>query len=65
MLNADALDLMVVMPVYNEAESIGAVLVEWIRELGSDEIRFKILVLDDGYNDGTGAAVSSDAHPMR
>lgn len=50
---------MVVMPVYNEAESIGAVLAEWIKELRSYEIKFKILVLDDGSNDSTGAVVSS------
>ena len=51
------MDLSVVIPAFNEAESIGPVLERLCERLQSvDELRgcFEILVIDDGSTDGTG-----------
>jgi glycosyltransferase involved in cell wall biosynthesis len=54
---AARLDLTVVMPVYNERESIAAVVRDWcatLRELG---VAFTLAVYDDGSTDGTAAVL--------
>ena len=49
--------LSVVMPVYNERESIEQVVGEWIAALDRLNIDYEFLVLDDGSKDGTDAAL--------
>lgn len=46
-------ELIVVMPVYNEAECIGAVLDDWSKALENLGIDFEILALNDGSKDET------------
>jgi len=47
------LDLAVVMPVYNEEDCIVTVIDSWLFVLAGLNIKFKILVLNDGSKDGT------------
>lgn len=47
-----SLDLDIILPVYNEKESIAFVLKEWHEKLSS-EIRFRFIVCEDGSTDGT------------
>lgn len=57
-------ELIVVMPVYNEAECIGAVIEDWRAALADLNIDFEILVLNDGSKDQTAqvlAAYENDA----
>jgi glycosyltransferase involved in cell wall biosynthesis len=56
------LDLIVVMPAYNEGDCIAEVVTAWRRTLTGLAIDFRILVLDDGSTDDTVArlAVFSD-----
>jgi glycosyltransferase involved in cell wall biosynthesis len=53
------LDLMVVMPVYNEEECIAGVVRSWKDKLGAMGLDFQILVLNDGSRDGTQAALET------
>jgi glycosyltransferase involved in cell wall biosynthesis len=46
-----SVELVVILPVYNEGEAIAAVLEKWHRELSSLQIRFEIYVYDDGSSD--------------
>jgi len=46
-------DVEVVMPVYNEAECISGVLDDWIQELDSLGIAYRLVVLNDGSKDNT------------
>ena len=48
-----AIDLAVVIPVYNEEECIVKVLESWNSVLTTLGMRFKIIVLNDGSSDGT------------
>lgn len=50
-----AFDLAVVMPVYNEAGCIEAVIRDWLAVLEATGARFQMIVLDDGSTDSTGA----------
>lgn len=52
--NGGMLDLVVVMPVYNEQDSIGNVLTAWSRVLDGLAIRYEIHVYNDGSRDETG-----------
>lgn len=52
------LDLVHVMPVYNEQECIAAVVRSWDETLSSLGITYKIIVLNDGSKDGTQEALS-------
>lgn len=54
---ADAPALSVVMPVYNEEQSVGDVLAEWTSALDALGITYEFLVLDDGSRDRTGEVV--------
>ena len=51
-------ELIVVMPVYNEAECIAAVIHDWSAALETLEINYEIMVLNDGSTDQTAAALS-------
>ncbi len=53
------LDLVVVMPVYNEQDSIGSVLTAWSRVLNDLGIGHEIHVYNDGSRDGTGQRLES------
>ena len=50
--------LSVVMPVYNERESIEQVVRDWIAELDQLNLDYEFLVLDDGSVDGTDKALT-------
>ena len=50
----ELLDLVVVMPVYNEQDSIGNVLNAWSAALNGLGLRFEIHVYNDGSKDETG-----------
>jgi glycosyltransferase involved in cell wall biosynthesis len=49
----DTPELTVVMPAYNEAENIGAVVESTTAYLGRRGIRYEIKIVDDGSRDGT------------
>ncbi|RYG69378.1 glycosyltransferase family 2 protein [bacterium] len=53
------LDLMVVMPVYNEEECIAPVVRSWKDQLDALGLRYVITVLNDGSRDGTMAALQA------
>ncbi len=46
-------ELLVVIPVFNEERSVGAVLDEWTAELDRSGIDYGILLIDDGSTDST------------
>ena len=50
---ADPLDLVIVMPVYNEFDCIAPVIFSWRRVLDTMDLRYRLIVLDDGSTDGT------------
>lgn len=53
--------LCVVMPVYNERESVGPVLENWSSVLGSLGVDYVIRAYDDGSTDGTAAVLTAVA----
>jgi glycosyltransferase involved in cell wall biosynthesis len=48
-----SIDLTVILPVHNEAESIQKVVEEWLPYLDSLGISFEVLICEDGSTDGT------------
>ena len=57
-------ELIVVMPVYNEAACIGAVLDDWSAALCALNIDFEILALNDGSKDDTAQVLARyGSHP--
>jgi dolichol-phosphate mannosyltransferase len=48
-----SLDLAVIMPVFNEEESITKVIEEWLPQLKNLGVNFKMVILDDGSTDST------------
>lgn len=53
------MELLVVIPVYNEERSVGLVLEEWAGELGRCGIDYGVLFLDDGSTDATPEVLSN------
>jgi len=56
-----SLELALVMPVYNEQACIAGVVRSWREMLDGMGIRYRMLVLDDGSTDGTGAVLDAFA----
>lgn len=54
-----ALACAVVMPAWNERDCIGKVLGEWVDALRTWGGTFKLIVVDDGSTDGTGAVLDT------
>ena len=52
-------DLAVVMPIYNEAESIRSVVQEWFRALDQTSANFVLFAINDGSTDETAAILSA------
>ena len=48
-------NLAIVMPVYNEAENVAAVLDEWRPVLETEGCHFRFIMVNDGSTDGTSA----------
>jgi len=46
-------DLTVILPVYNEKESVERVIKEWATELNKCSVRYHLMVCEDGSTDGT------------
>lgn len=59
------IDLAVVMPVYNEEECIIHVIDSWLSALSDLDIRFQVIVLNDGSSDGTWEALRAFNHDNR
>lgn len=53
------LELLVVMPVYNEQVTVAMVLEEWYRELDALGMRYAIVALNDGSKDSTPQVLES------
>jgi dolichol-phosphate mannosyltransferase len=53
----------VASPAYNEAETIAAVVQEWVRTLEGSGRSWEIVVTDDGSTDGTGPALAALGDP--
>ena len=50
-------DVAVVIPVFNEEELIGECIDEWLKILNSINLRYEILIIDDGSSDATTSIV--------
>ena len=59
--NRSFVELQVVLPVYNEADSIGNVLDEWCPQLDRCCSRYVILAIDDGSMDETSAVLRAQS----
>ena len=55
---AENLDLLVVMPAYNEQDAIKSVIDGWIDALKKVELNFQILVINDGSTDRTSSILN-------
>jgi len=47
------IDLSIVLPVYNERETIESVLKEWKKQLTKTDVSYQFIVCEDGSSDGT------------
>lgn len=54
----------VLLPAYNEAENLEAVVDEIVSVLNGEDLEFEILVVDDGSTDNTGAVLKTLADRM-
>jgi dolichol-phosphate mannosyltransferase len=59
MASVSTCELVVVMPIFNEADCLGAVLEEWTAVLDRTGIAWRLLALDDGSTDDTPSVLSS------
>ena len=56
----------IIIPVFNESESIGYLLDEVLNVMRNNKLNFEIIVVDDGSTDNTRAVARSFApHPTR
>lgn len=46
-------DLAVILPVYNERDTVEKVLQEWRKELNKYKIKYRFIICEDGSTDGT------------
>lgn len=53
--SADLPDLSVVVPLYNEEDSVGALVAQLLEAVGGLNLRFELVLVDDGSSDGTAA----------
>lgn len=60
-----AIELSLVMPVYNEEECIGQVVSAWRDTLAALGIDYRMIILNDGSKDGTAAALAAFAGETR
>ena len=58
-MNALPIELLIVVPVYNEEASVAAVLGEWFPVVAARVARFRFLVIDDGSTDETRPVLDS------
>jgi dolichol-phosphate mannosyltransferase len=59
MPNTPSLELVLIVPVYNEEETIIPVLEEWRSELAKHTSSLGIIVINDGSTDGTASSLAS------
>ena len=52
-MNDSPVDLLIIVPVYNEQAAVAAVIGEWLPVIAAHVARFRFLVIDDGSTDGT------------
>jgi dolichol-phosphate mannosyltransferase len=57
-------DVSVILPAYNEAENLPAVVGEIIDTLSRESVKYEVLIVDDGSNDGTRAVATRLAHEL-
>jgi len=60
-----SIDLAMVMPVYNEEACIARVIDSWRRLLTSLDVRFELIVVNDGSLDGTAGALAQFKEDQR
>ena len=58
-MNDSPVDLLIIVPVYNEQASVAAVIGEWLPAVAAQVARFRFLVIDDGSTDGTRAVLEA------
>ena len=58
-MNELPVELLIVVPVYNEEASVAAVIDEWFPIVAARVARFRFLVIDDGSTDGTRTVLDS------
>jgi len=56
---ASSLELLVIMPVYNEQNAIGSVIDQWCAQIDTSGVNYAIMAIDDGSTDGTPAVLQS------
>jgi dolichol-phosphate mannosyltransferase len=62
--NASTLDLIIVIPVYNEEGTIGKVAEDWSAELQKLGIKYELHIYDDGSSDNTGEILTELSKTM-
>lgn len=60
----DAVDLLVVIPCYNEIDRLGVMLDECVPWLKTNTGSYEIVIVDDGLKDGTGDFALEKAHEL-